>query len=284
MKFILSTDSCCDGNKDELREKGISVYPMSFITGDEERKDNFSTEKEYLSFYQEMGEGKIFKTAGLNIEEMVEYFASLTQKHQKDVLHIALSSGLSCSCQNTYLAAQLVNETSKYKIYVVDSLCATAAQLMMLKNALVYGEQGMTVTEAASVIQSDRKRMSIEFFVDELDTLKRGGRISAAAAMIGKLTQVKPILSFDNEGHLVNTAKVIGSKRATMTLFNRFSEDWDEESDVYMVYGTETELCERLYDYVAVTVPKEKIHKVMIGPVIGSHSGSSIIGLGFLKK
>jgi len=284
MKFVLSTDSCCDGSKNELKSKGVEIYPMAFITGDEERRDNFSSEEDYLSFYKELADGKVFKTAGLNIEEMVEYFAALVQKHQKDILHIALSSGLSCSYQNTFLAAQLVNESSKHKIHVIDSMSATLAQLMHVQNALVYGKQDMSASEVISMIESDKSRISIAFFVDELETLKRGGRISAAAAMIGKLAQVKPILSFDGEGKLANIAKVIGSKRAVMTLLNRFAEDWDEESDVYIVYGTSNELCKQLYDHVSVTVPKEKIHKHFIGPVIGSHSGSSIIGLGFLKK
>lgn len=284
MKFTVSTDSCCDGFKEDLKAKGVRIMPMAFITGDYERRDNFNTEKDYMEFYQELSEGKKFKTAALNVTEMEDYFMKILAEEKKDVLHITLSSGLSATYDNTVIAAKNVNEKCSNKIYVIDSLAATMLQYLYVINALSYRDQGYTVAEAVSMVEADKKRVSLAFFVDELDTLKRGGRISPVSAAIGKLAQVKPIISFDNEGKLVTIAKVIGTKRALMTLFNRFMEEWDEESDIVLVYGTSTELFKQLYNHIALSAPKEKIHKVMIGPVIGAHTGGTIIGVTFLKK
>ena len=299
MKFTVSSDSCCDGFKSGLRKQGVSVYPMLFCRDGEVWTDTFSAPNEYLPFYAEQAKGKRFTTAGLNSEEMRDYFVGLILKERKDVLHIALSSGLSMTCGRTMDAAMRVNEALTYdaslgrlikkwpyKVYVVDSLSASIGQMQYVRNALAYGKRGLTAEETAALIEDEKKRSFTAFFTDELETLEKGGRIPESIAGLGDrpLDRIMPVLSFDGEGKLTVLAGADGAERALTVLAERFAECWDGKSEIYLCCGVQTELCGRLYDSAARVAPKEKIRKLMIGPVVGAHTGSGIVGLSFLKK
>lgn len=147
MNFNLSSDSCVDELKDKLLQNNIHVIPMTVIAGDETFKDDFSSLDEYEDFYNQLNQGKVFKTASLNSVEVEEHFLNLLQQ-EKDIIHISLSSGLSVTCNVVKEVAEKLNAKNKNKIYVLDSLSATQGQKLLLHLGQQFRDEGMVAHEA----------------------------------------------------------------------------------------------------------------------------------------
>lgn len=283
MNFIVSTDSCCDDFKSNFAKNNVSYFGMKYNYNDEEYVDNFDCDEDYLNFYEIQNSGNLVRTSGVNIEEMKDYFTELL-KQGKDIVHLSLSSGLSCTYQNTKLAADELNETSEHRIFVIDSLSATIGMNSFVDEMIKCRDNGMTAEETCAKIEEMTNNLGIYFFVNDLDTLKRGGRVSAIAATIGKALQLKPVLSFNEEGRLAVLSKVIGEKKALMTLLNYVSKDCDPDYPIYTVYGENNTLIGALNSMVTEKVEGANIKTHKIGPMIGAHTGPSVIGICYQRK
>ena len=154
MNFILSTDSCCDAFKSYLKEKNVFYLPMTYIIDEQQYFDNFDSAEEYRSFFGMMRGGKLPKTAQANVYETAEYFEKLLKENEGDIVHLALSSGLSNTAQNAQIAAQEVME--KYpgrKIFAIDSLGGTQGMMYVLDRAIELREQGLTSEQTAEELK-----------------------------------------------------------------------------------------------------------------------------------
>ncbi len=282
MNFILSTDSCCDELRGELEKYGIKVLPLSYYCEEKINCGQFSTEEEYLKFFKEISNGKIFKTSSLNTVEVEEYFKNLLAEG-KDIIHISLSSGLSASEKITEDVANKLNETNENQIYVIDSLSATQGQNLILKIALNLRQKQISAERAAELLRHYVGHLDVSFFVSDFDVLKRGGRVHGPQAFIGKLAGIRPILEFDQHGKLKVFQKVIGNKKAILTLFER-TKNFDAISGFpfYIAHtGNYSEVTE-LENLLKKNFPNSEIYKRFIGPVIGSHTGCGALGLAFI--
>ncbi len=284
-KFILSTDTCCDDFKSHLKLNNIEYITMSYICEDEVLHDEANSFEDYENFYNEMRNGKIFSTTGLNVFEVREYFEYLLKKYNSDILHICLSSGLSGTYNIVQSVADELNENSENKIYVFDSLCATQPQNILVQYAKGLRDKEMSANEAMEALNNEVQHFMIYFFLNDLDALKRGGRISGIQAMMGKALQLRPLLTFDSEGKLRVIEKIMGTKKAIKTLMDKLVDQYDENAEfpITLAYAGENYVNE-LKNLVLSKFPNAQINIGPVGPVIASHTGPALTAIIFHSK
>ncbi|MBO4412497.1 MAG: DegV family protein [Clostridia bacterium] len=284
--FTLSTDTCCDELKSNLKKMDISYIPMTYIYNDELMQDNMDSMEDYKFFYDEMKRGKIFSTTGLNPLEIEEYFKKLIEEKNMDILHVSLSSGLSGTCTLVKQVAEEINKTSNCKVYVLDSLCATQVQNYLLDCMKILRDEGLSASEALKQGEELAKKIKAYFFLGDLEALRRGGRISGAAAMIGKTFQLKPILTFDEAGKLKIIDKVMGVKKAIRSLIDKFNKEFDGNTNnpIYLAFAGDMDNAIETKNILLEKFPNLKIITGPIGPVIASHTGPSLTAIIFLSK
>ena len=284
-KFILSTDTCCDDFKSHLKQNNIEYITMSYICEDEVLHDEANSFEDYENFYNEMRNGKVFSTTGLNVFEVREYFEYLLKKYNSDILHICLSSGLSGTYNIVQSVADELNENSENKIYVFDSLCATQPQNILVQYAKGLRDKEMSANEAMEALNNEVQHFMIYFFLNDLDALKRGGRISGIQAMMGKALQLRPLLTFDSEGKLRVIEKIMGTKKAIKTLMDKLVDQYDENAEfpITLAYAGENYVNE-LKNLVLSKFPNAQINIGPVGPVIASHTGPALTAIIFHSK
>lgn len=284
-KFILSTDTCCDDFKSHLKQNNIEYITMSYICEDEVLHDEANSFEDYENFYNEMRNGKVFSTTGLNVFEVREYFEYLLKKYNSDILHICLSSGLSGTYNIVQSVADELNENSENKIYVFDSLCATQPQNILVQYAKGLRDKEMSANEAMEALNNEVQHFMIYFFLNDLDALKRGGRISGIQAMMGKALQLRPLLTFDSEGKLRVIEKIMGTKKAIKTLMDKLVDQYDGNAEfpITLAYAGENYINE-LKNLVLSKFPNAQINIGPVGPVIASHTGPALTAIIFHSK
>ncbi len=283
--YIIFTDSACDIKPEILAEWGVKYCSLTLrFTGED--KEYLNDEIDVKEFYDKMRVGGVAKTAAINSEVFAEKFEEIL-KEGKDILYLGFSSGLSTTYNSARLAAkQLSYSYPEAKIITVDTLAASAGQGLLVRLVVNKKNEGASIDEAADYAVSIVPKICHWFTVDDLVYLKRGGRISSAAAFFGNVIGIKPVLHVDNEGHLVNVLKVRGRKSAVATMAEKFSEFADDKEGglIYISHADcikdANELCEIFKTKYGASV--DIITDV--GPVIGAHSGPGTLALFFVGK
>ena len=203
----------------------------------------------------------------------------------RDVLYLAFSSALSTTYQSAVIAADDLREAyPDRKIYVVDSLSASLGQGLLVYLCVQEKRKGRTVDEVHAFAEETKGKVCHWFTVDDLNHLKRGGRVSAAAALFGTMLSIKPVLHVDDTGHLVPVSKARGRKASLLALVDRMAESAIDpaEQTVFISHGD----CEADAEFVAEEVRRRfgvrDVHINYVGPVIGNHSGPGTLALFFL--
>ena len=223
--YQIITDSTTDLSPALAEELGIEIIPMeitlsgaSYLQFPDERALSNRT------FYERLASGETATTNQINATTFTETFERYLQAGT-DVLYIGFSSGLSGTYNNSRLAAQELSE--KYpgrRILVLDSLAASMGEGLLVYHAVQKQREGMGIDELASWVEANRNRLAHWFTVDDLNFLKRGGRVSGAAALFGTMLGIKPVLHVDNDGHLIPVEKVRGRKNALDALVNHMEK------------------------------------------------------------
>ncbi len=282
-KFVLLTDSSCDLTPELVQELDVDVVPLTVsVDGGEYIPGN---ELNIKDFYNSLREGKTATTSAVNLDGAL----SAMEKHVmegKDVLYVAFSSGLSSTAQTGKLAAEELSE--KYpdrKILTVDSLCASLGQGLLVYYAAKLRDEGKTIEEVRDWVESNRLNLCHWFTVDDLHHLKRGGRVSAATAVVGSMLSIKPVLHVDNEGHLVNVSKARGRKPSIQALAAKIGEtglgDISEQT-IFISHGDCEDDANYLADIIREKYNPKRIEIGYVGAVIGAHSGPGTLALFFL--
>ena len=282
--YQIITDSGCDLPQSLLDTLGVKSVPLYVNFRGAEQPD--SVDEGIKELYDGLRGGEKATTSAVNPDRwaaMIEH--SLAEG--KDAVVIVFSSGLSTTYQSAVIAGQELTE--KYpdrKVYVVDSLCASLGQGLLVWYACRKRDEGMSAPELAKWLEENRRNLCHWFTVDDLMYLKRGGRISAATAVLGTMLSIKPVLHMDDEGHLINVSKARGRKASIDALARKFSEldGGFDNSTVFISHGD----CEEDAKYLAEKVKAEYgVKEVVIGyvgAVIGSHSGPGTLAFFFLGK
>ena len=282
-EFVIITDSSSDLPVAVAEELGVKVIPLEVnMEGDIRLNDQIDIKEFYAYLRAKHGA----KTSAINIDRFTEAFEPFLVDG-KDVLYISFSSGLSA----TYMAAKNAAEdlSEKYtdaKVVVVDSLCASLGQGLMVKLAADKKNSGANIEEVAAYVEEIRPNLAHWFTVEDLFFLKRGGRVSAATAVVGTMLQIKPILHVDDEGKLISMDKARGRQGSLKALFDKMKESAIEpaKQTVYISHGDCYDDAKKLADMITDELGVTDILISEIGPVIGAHAGPGTVALFYLGK
>jgi DegV family protein with EDD domain len=218
--YSIITESTSDLSQDMVDELGIRVIPMAFSFGSESYLNypDFR-ELDIHKFYERIKNGERSTTALVNANTFKEYFEPILQSGN-DILYIGFSSGLSGTFASSLIAAE--ESRQKYpdaKIVCIDTLAASMGEGLLVYYAAKLKQEGKSIDEVSQWVLDKRLNLCQWFTVDDLNHLKRGGRVSTMAATLGSALNVKPILHTDNEGHLIPVHKVRGRRKSIIALF-----------------------------------------------------------------
>ena len=283
--YVIITDSSCDLTAEMAQELELTVLPLAFnLTGKEYHNYLDGREISFQDFYQHIRDGESCTTSAVNMEAFASAMEPVLQSG-KDVLCIAFSSGLS----NTYNAAKLACEelAPKYperKIYAVDTLCASLGEGLLVYLAVQEKRKGKNIVELRDWLEENKLHLCHWFTVEDLNHLKRGGRVSAATALIGTMLNIKPVLHVDDAGHLINVGKARGRRPSLSALVDHMEETAIDPSSqvVFISHGDSQEDANFVAKEVKRRLGVKTVITNYVGPVIGAHSGPGTIALFFL--
>ena len=285
MGYRIFTDSSADIKPGILESWGVKSLPLAYRFTDDEVMHT-DADMPIEEFYNEMKAGRVAKTSAVNTETFREAFEE-SLKAGEDVLYIGFSSGLSSTYSAAHLAAlSLCEAYPERTIVTVDTLAASAGQGLLVYLAVEKKNAGATLEEVATYVEETKLQLSHWFTVDDLVYLKRGGRVSAAAAFFGNMLGVKPVLHVDNEGHLTPVMKVRGRRTSLTAIVDKYGETaLDPKNGPIFISHAQ---CMADVDFVAAEIEKRYGNKVAlitdVGPVIGSHAGPGTFAFFFLAK
>lgn len=283
-EFVITTDTTCDLPDDYLKQYNLKIVPLYYSFDDVVYGD-----KKQLSpkeFYDRMRGGSMPTTMAVNPDTAREIFTGILNEGY-DILHIAFSSALSGSYSVAAATARdLCEEIPGANIRVIDSLCASMGEGLLVHKAVMMKEAGKTMNEIADWLENNKLNLCHIFTVDDLHHLRRGGRVSKTTAIIGTLINVKPILHVNDEGRLVSLNNVRGRKKALVSLVEqmekRISGYEDKNDTIFISHGDSIEDAEYVASLVRERFGIKNILINYVCPTIGSHSGPGTIALFFM--
>lgn len=285
--YIIVTDATSDIPNEMANELNVKVVPMSFSLGEK----NYNHYPDYReldikTFYDKQRAGQTSLTTQINVAVYLDFFEEII-KSDKDVLYISFSSALSSTYQSSVLATKELNEKyPDFKIITIDSKAATLGETLLVKLAAQKKSEGMNIEDLSKWVAENHLKVCHYFTVDDLNHLKRGGRMTAMTAFIGTALDIKPILHVNDEGKLIPLDKVRGRKKALKVLFNYLAELSEnlEEQTIFIGHGDCIEDARYLESLIKEAYKVKEVIIHPIGPIIGSHTGPGAITLFFLGK
>ena len=283
-EYKIVTDSGCDLPQEMLSSLDVRTVPLIVNFKGEDREDTVDVGIQEM--YAGLRDGEAATTSAVNPDRWMEKMEGVLAQGM-DVLTITFSSGLSTTYQSAVIAGNELKE--KYpdrKIIVVDSLAASLGQGLLIWYACKMKDAGMGIDELAAWVEENRLHLCHWFTVDDLMYLKRGGRVSAATALVGTMLQIKPVLHVDDEGHLINVSKTRGRKASIQALAQKAVElgEGFDNSTMFICHGDCIEDAEYLANLVKEKCGVQEVFIGYTGAVIGSHSGPGTLALFFLGE
>lgn len=281
-KIVYYTDSCSDLTKEEAKCLGINVLPVYYYFDNENIEYGDEINLTMREFFKKIENGGHPKTASCNIEVIYNKFKEEVEKGN-DIICVNISSKLSSSYNNCFIAANMVKEEYKNaKIHVVDSLSGSLGETLMLHNLL---KENLSFDDIVNKIEQEKSLYHIEFFVNDLTYLLRGGRLSKTECLIGKTLNIKPLIGVNLLGEAKSILKVKGDKKIINTLIERMIDNIGDNSIIGVVHSNAEAKAKMLKEKIEELKIAKKIILSEITPTIASHIGPDAIGLAYkLKK
>jgi DegV family protein with EDD domain len=285
--YVFMTDSDSDISYKFVDENDVEMVYMPYVVDGVEYPDDLGRAGKQKEYFQRMREGVAPKTSLLPVSAYLEYFEPHL-KNGKDILFIAFSSKMSATIQNAVQARDELKEAYPDRtILIVDTLTISRSMALLVEKAYALYAKGKPMEEVAKWVEDNRLRAQAWFTVDDLVYLKRGGRISAVAATMGSLMDLKPILTLCRDGSMTAENKIRGRKSALRYLADKtaeFIEDPAGQTIVIMHADAEDD-AKRLEAMIRERVPElGKVEIVFVGPVIGAHAGPGTVASVFMGK
>lgn len=278
-EYVITINSTCDLPKEWVWERKIPVVPLNCTIDDKTYRDMYDLSSE--EFYRMLRAGAMPVTSQPSPQAAMDILEPIL-KEEKDILHLAFSSGLSGTYNSMRIAAEELKE--KYperKIVVIDTLCASIGEGLIDYKALELQKEGKTLEEVAQWVEENKLKLCHFFMVEDLNHLQKGGRISKTAAVLGTMVQIKPIIYVDNEGKLQIIKKERGRKKGMNRIVDMAVEacEGNMPDTVMIAHGD----CPEDAEYVAELVRKKMgVTNMLIsrlGSVIGGHTGAGMIAV-----
>ena len=286
-QFVILTDSCADLTAELVEQLDVQVLPLSY---DMEGKIVYNypdnREMDPHEFYDLLRAGKTATTSAVNVAQFTEAIEPCLQEG-KDVLVLAFSSGLSTTYNSAVIAADDLKE--KYpqgKVYVVDTLCASMGQGMLVYLAAKEREKGKSIEQVRDWAEENKMSIAHQVTVNDLHTLKRGGRISATTAVVGTMLAIKPMIHVDNEGHLINIGKCRGRAASLKALVDTMEKTVIDPANqtIFISHGDCWEDAQTVADMIKERFGVKEVIMNYVGPVIGAHTGPGVVALFYIAK
>lgn len=283
-KIAVITDSNSGITQNEGKQLGIYVIPMPFNFGDKTFLEDITLTQE--DFYERLGSGSDISTSQPSPESVLNLWDKLLKEYD-EIVHIPMSSGLSSTCDTAIVLASDYNG----KVQVVNNQRISVTQRQSVLDALLLRDEGKSAAEIKQKLEDEKFESSIYITVDTLKYLKKGGRITPAAAALGTLLKIKPVLQIQG-GKLDAFAKARTMKQAKAIMIKAISADFEKRfgdalaSNMHIAIAhTQNEaLAEELREELNVLFPK---HDIIINPLslsVACHIGPGALAIACSKK
>lgn len=284
--YVIATSSTCDIEREWLDAHHVPVISYSFEIDGQIYKDD-CREATRRRFYSTMREGKLPNTSQINSYAYYEFFKDLIEDGEA-VVFVDMDRAISNSYANSLAAADMIrDEYPDAQLYIMDTSCITMGLAFLIKKLVAMKENGASKEEVMDWCSSNAKKIAHRFMVDDLQWLRKGGRLSNASAIVGSLLSIKPLIYLPEDGSLVAYEKVRGRKKALRTLLDSVIRDVGEAEGMEFIVGhSDTpEEGEAWKQTVMEQFPKAKSVELMeLGPTIGSHIGPGFISIVYLAE
>ncbi|MBO5106564.1 MAG: DegV family protein [Clostridia bacterium] len=285
MGYTIVTDSSCNLSSKQIDDYGLEIISLKYFAGDKAFESYIKgSDPDFKAFY-DMARKKEPLSTTLASPELCEQVFERVLSSGSDLIYIGFSSGLSGTYQVAHtMLEDLKEKYPERKIYDVDSLAASLGQGLLVHYAVNKKNEGATIEELYDWLMENRLKLCHWFTVDDLFYLKRGGRVSGTAAVMGTVLSIKPVMHVDDNGKLIPKAKVIGRKRAIEAMVEKMKETAinPAEQTVFISHGDCVEDAELLADLVKKELNVKEVFIHYIEPVIGCHSGPGTLALFFM--
>lgn len=281
----LILDSCCDLPVETLNTSNVEYLKFPFIMNDGEHLDDMWTSMEAKEFYDRMRKGEVSGTSQIPVPELVEMFEACA-KDGTPTVYLAFSSGLSGTFGTVLQVAERIREDyPDFELYAVDTKLASIAEGLLAYEAINQRNRGLSAKQLADWATEARWFVNCLFTVDDLEYLRRGGRIPAAAATIGSKLNIKPLLAFDLDGGLSMMGIARGRKKSLKSLVKQYDDDHADGRGPNSTVLVASADCEGDAKWVEEHLDRPEgalpAIKCSIGPVIGSHVGPGMVAVSF---
>lgn len=284
MKTIILTDSCCDLPIDFVRENNIEVMPLSVNIKGKEIKDDLGQSIKYKTFYDMIRSGEMPSTSQVNVYAFTEAFKKYSSEGYS-IIYIGFSSALSGCVNSARIAKEAVeDEIESADITVIDTKSASMGLGLIVYNAANMLREGATKEEIINWVEENKLKVNHWFTVEDLNHLKRGGRVSSTVAIVGTMLSIKPIMHVDDEGRLIPVSKVKGRKKSIKELQEKLKDRIlnSEDQTIFISHGDCLVEAEQLKDLILKETKVKEVIINNIGPAVGSHSGPGTLALFFI--
>jgi len=269
------TDSACDLAPETIEDRGVRVVPLTIRFGEEELVDR--EELSTKEFWDRVVTGTIIpETAAPAPGLFQNAFLEAADEGHSGVLCVTLSSGLSATYQAACTAADLASD--RIPVQVVDSLTITLGQGMLVLSAVDQSESGKPLEEIKASIEEMKTRTRVYGVLEDLDFLRRGGRIGSAAHLLGSLLSIKPVIEV--RGGVVEVESKQRTRQRSLEYLARKALDAGPLEALGVANGAAKDVGE-VTEMLSVAKPEREMFVSDLGPVIGSHAGPGTIGVCF---
>lgn len=281
----LFTDTSANLPVSIIREYGVEVVPFSYTVNGKEVPYSAETDFNGKAFYEAMRAGAEVKTSMINVSDFMAAFEQWIAKGDA-VIYVGMSGGISGTAHSAKLAAEeLLEKYPAAKIAAIDTYAASLGEGFLVIETAKMIERGDPFLKIVKKIELLRKNMCQFFTVDDLAYLRKGGRISGAAAVVGTVLNIKPILRGDENGKIVLCGKIRGFNKSMEALANKYDElVFDKTADVGIAHADNPEGAQRLENILRTKGFSGELLKVVYEPVTGSHVGPGTIALFFMGE
>ena len=281
----LFTDTSANLPVSITKEYDIEVVPFSYTVNGKEVPYSADTDFNGRAFYEAMRAGAEVKTSMINVADFIAAFEQWIAKGDA-VIYVGMSGGISGTAHSAKLAAEeLLEKYPAAKIAAIDTYAASLGEGFLVIETAKMIERGDPFLKIVKKIELLRKNMCQFFTVDDLAYLRKGGRISGAAAVVGTILNIKPILRGDENGKIVLCGKIRGFNKSMEALANKYDElVFDKTADVGIAHADNPEGAQRLEDILRTKGFSGELLKVVYEPVTGSHVGPGTIALFFMGE
>lgn len=283
-KFMLFTDSTTDLPNSLVKSLNINVFPLTYHIGEDSYVNHLDYREQAIGdFYDLVRKGALPSTSQVNPDEYLSVLTPLLEAGN-NILILSFSSALSGTYNSGRIAvAELKEKFPDQKTSIVDTKSASLGEGFLVRLAALERDKGKTVKEVKNFVLEMIPKVAHWFTVDDINHLKRGGRVGSVSAFVAKALNIKPIMHTDNEGRLIPRVKARGRKKSIKMLFDKMVETALPNQEIAMIgHGDDIAAANSLAEMIKAHYPGIEIIINHVGPVIGAHTGQGVLALFFL--